>query len=89
MKNALLTVCCLLVAVGIFASMVLYTVALLRQFKYQILTGETAANMKLAAYETNLKSVPGGADFCYMCIALENVECCNIKNGFFEENTAF
>ena len=62
-KNALLTVCCLLAAVGIFASMVLYTITQLRQFEYQILTGETSMHRKTTAAQTDLKSVPFGADF--------------------------
>lgn len=40
MKATLLTVCSLLVAVGIFAGMVLYTVSVLRQYQWKILTGE-------------------------------------------------
>ena len=46
MKGTLLTVCSLLVAVGIFAGMVLYTVSVLRQYQWKILTGEykTAAS---------------------------------------------
>ena len=63
MKNVLLTVCCLMVAVGIFTGMVLYTISQLRQYEYQILTGETAAPGKSAAIQTDLKSVPFGTDF--------------------------
>ena len=62
-KNALLTACCLLVAVGIFAIMVFYTITVLRRFEYQILTGELSDTPNLSVTETYLYPYQFGTDF--------------------------
>ena len=62
-KNALLTACCLLVAVGIFAIMVFYTITVLRRFEYQILTGELSDTQNLSVTETYLYPYQFGTDF--------------------------
>lgn len=48
MKGALLTACSLLVAVGIFAGMVIYTISVLRQYQWYILTGECTTQTEIA-----------------------------------------